>query len=79
MANTHKTNKARIARALNKKFLQAINGAGKETINQVQGEIKALGVNGKRYGDHRKMKAREKVMDRRIERKALNRTASLDA
>jgi hypothetical protein len=78
MANTHKTNKARIARSLTRKFFALINNDARETLNQVESDIKALGVNGKRYGNHRHMKAKEKVAARRADRKALNRAVTLD-
>lgn len=76
MANTYTTNKARQARIAQRKGIAAINGIEPEKLNQVRSELATLAVDGRRYGNHRKMKAAEKVTGRRTERKALNRLAA---
>jgi hypothetical protein len=73
MSDTIKTDKARIARKLYRKYLVDFN-AGRPTINATRAQLLALQVNGQRLGVHRHMRAREKVIERRLERKALNRT-----
>lgn len=73
MANTNSTNKARMSRVLNKRRLASHNENNPAEIDKVRHEVSALGNSGERYGNHRKMKASEKVTDRRHERRVLNR------
>lgn len=72
MANTYKTNKARMARILNRRFLKKFNEHKLIEADEIYKEERELGVNGVRYGNGRKGKARDKVLDRQAERRTLN-------
>lgn len=72
MSNTFKTNNARIARQLASKAVDSFNGKIEGDYNQIRIEAKVLETDGVRYGNHRKMKAKEKVTERKLERKQLN-------
>jgi hypothetical protein len=73
MSDTLKTDKARLARKLTRKFLADFNSGRRHALNQTLGKLTALQVNGTRFGVQRHAMAREKVIYRRLERKALNR------
>jgi hypothetical protein len=78
MANTHATNKNRRARLLAHKE-RALQRTGEQTPAEnaehykAIKELKALQVNGVRYGNHRSMRAHEKVVGRCHQRKVLGR------
>jgi hypothetical protein len=80
MSKTSKTDDARIARKLAKleRMLASKRWRGDATEDDlvieaaVNKQLDVLHVNGVRYGNHRKWKAREKVTDRRKERRLLN-------
>lgn len=73
MSRTKKDNDSRKARILDKKRLALYNSSQREQLNEIHNEINSLQVNGIRYGNHRKMKAKEKVKERRIKRHSENR------
>lgn len=73
MANTYKTNKARMARILNRRFKEKFNERDYIKAEKIEKEIESLEVNAVRYGKNRKQKARDKVIDRQKERRVLNK------
>ena len=73
MANTYKTNKARMARILERRFKEKYDEKDYVKANKIEKEIESLEVNPVRYGKNRKQKARAKVVDRQKERRVLNK------
>jgi hypothetical protein len=74
MSRTKKDSDSRSARIFDKKRLNIYNSGHRECLNEIQNEINSLQVNGIRYGNHRKMKAKEKVRERRSKRHFENRS-----
>lgn len=72
MSRSNRTVKARRMRELGKAFGEAFNGDSSE-MNKIRGEMNTLLVDGARYGNRRKDIASTKVLERRAERKRLNR------
>jgi hypothetical protein len=73
MSKTYKTNNARIVRALSREFVDEINNNYLEAADEIQATLKALGIDGARYGNKRKSMAAKKVADRRRERHLENK------
>lgn len=74
MSRTKKDSDSRTVRILDRKRLDVYNSGHRESLNEIQYEINSLQVDGIRYGNHRKMKAKEKVRERRSERHSGNRS-----
>ena len=70
MSKTFKTNIAREARVINNLEIEATNSKDFDTANKLYKDLIELEVNGVRYGNHRKMKAEEKVINRRKVRRS---------
>lgn len=77
MSNTFNTNKARIVRKLNKEAIEKFN-AGTGDTQIINDQINKLEIDAKRYGNHRAMKAKEKVTERRKERHDLNQEVQVE-
>jgi len=77
MANTFKTNLARKLHKIHKTFTKAFqNKEIPEEYDALSNEVQQLTIAGGgiyRYGNHRRWIASMKVVDRRKERKSLNR------
>lgn len=82
MANTHTTNKQRLARIHSRKERSL---SGFQVLTPEEGverdaalrAIQGLQVNGTRYGNHRKMYAKEKRKARQQQRRVLNREVKI--
>lgn len=72
MSKTFSTDKARVKRKMNKSLLKASNGGHLDRINQAYAEMEKLEIDGHRYGNERKAKAKEKVISRRLLRRSNN-------
>lgn len=73
MARSRNNIKARKQRQLAKTFADRFNSHDLSTINEYHNEQRSIQVNGERYGNKRKYMAATKVLERRAERKRLNR------
>ena len=73
MARTHNITKARESRKLLDNYLDAVNSGDGREDNKMRADIQALNIDGARYGNKRKHMAETKVLERRVERKRLNR------
>jgi hypothetical protein len=73
MSRTKKDLDSRIVRILDRKRLNMYNSEHRECLNKIQNEINFLQVDGIRYGNHRRMKSKEKIRERRIRRHSENR------
>lgn len=72
MARSNRTIKARRMRELGKAWATAFNGDS-SGLNKIRGEMSTILVDGARYGNRRKDIASTKVLERRAERKRINR------
>ena len=78
MSKTFSTDKARIKRKMNKSLLKMFNSGNRDRLNQIYAEMDNLEIDGHRYGNERKAKAKEKVISRRIMRRHDNNDIDID-
>ncbi len=70
MSKTYRDNDARMARKLGRAARNAFNSGDADLSRHIYQEMVDLEVDGVRYGNHRKMMAKEKVIQRRADRRS---------
>ncbi len=77
MARTHTTDNARKQREILR--IDKLTSVDRSGSNKLRRDLAALEVDGDRFGNHRKMYAKLKVVERRHERARLNREVMEEA
>lgn len=70
MSKTFKDTTARKVRMMNRDSLDAFNSGDADLSRRIFRDMDELETDGVRYGNHRKQKAKEKVVQRRADRRA---------